>query len=303
MRISVITTTYNAIPHIVATTRSVLQSSYSDLEYLIIDAGSTDGTLEYLRGIDDPRVRLQVKPGMRQYEALDWGLKHATGDIQSWLNGDDLYYPGTIACVAQLFTEFPDVHWITGLPSFVDEEGRCTMIAVLSSYPRRYIQNGWFTELTFGNLIQESMFWRQGLYQSAGGLNLNYDLAADFELWTRFARLTPLVVVSSLLASWRRHGGNRSLVGASLYQSEVASARRTLKPMNAVKAWLCGHRMTRQALRLAEWHRTPWIYFSTTESRWKRSTAFRPIARYSFQHLLRECYSAMQLMYRREPIL
>lgn len=303
LRISIVTTTFNAMPYIVDTTRSVLQSTYSDFEYLIIDAGSTDGTLEYLRSIEDHRVHLEVMSGVRQYDALDWGLKHATGDVQAWLNGDDLYYPGTIACVAQLFSEFPDVHWITGLPSFVDEEGRCTMVAVLSSYPRRYIENGWFTELTVGSLIQESMFWRRGLYDSAGGLNLEYDLAADFELWTRFARLAPLVAVSTLLAAWRRHGSNRSLVGASAYQDEVERARYNLPQMNALKVWMCRRAVTRHALRLAEWHMTPWIYFSPTESRWKRGSAFRPISRYSVQHLMMEFRATMHTKYWRRAAL
>lgn len=303
MRISVVTTTFNAMPYVVGTTRSVLQSTYGDLEYLIIDAGSTDGTLEYLHSIEDPRVRLEVISGIPQYDALDWGLKHSTGDVQAWLNGDDLYYPGTIACVAQLFTEFPDVRWITGLPSFVDEEGRCTMVATLSSYPRRYIENGWFTELTYGSLIQESMFWRRGLYESAGGLNLKFGLAADFELWTRFARLTPLVAVSTLLAAWRRHGSNRSLVGASAYQHEVDRARCNLPRMNALKAWMCGRAVTRHALRLAEWHLTPWIYFSPTESRWKRGNAFRPISRYGCQHLMMEGRAAMHAKRLRQAAL
>jgi glycosyltransferase involved in cell wall biosynthesis len=288
LRISIVTTTFNAMPYIVDTARSVLQSSYPDLEYVIIDAGSSDGTLEYLRGIQDSRVRLEIMKGSRPYEAVDWGFRHSTGDVLAWLNGDDLYYPGTISCVAKLFTEFPDVEWITGLPSFVDAEGRCTMVAVLSSYPRRYIENGWFTECTLGSLIQESMFWRRGLYESAGGLNLDYDLAADFELWTRFARRAPLVAVSTLLAAWRKHGTNRGLIGASAYLDDVKRATADLPRMNLFKTWLCRRMVTRQALRLAEWHRTPWIYFSMTESRWKRGAAFRPLTRYGLQHLLME---------------
>jgi glycosyltransferase involved in cell wall biosynthesis len=288
LRISIVTTTFNAMPYIVDTTRSVLQSSYPDLEYLIIDAGSSDGTLEHLRSIQDSRVRLEVMKGSRPYEAVDWGFRHASGDVLAWLNGDDLYYPGTISCAAKLFTEFPDVDWITGLPSFVDAEGQCTMVALLSSYPKQYIENGWFTDSALGSLIQESMFWRRGLYEAAGGLNLDYDLAGDFELWTRFAKHAPLVAVSTLFAAWRRHGRNRGLIGASAYLNEVRRATVDLPRMNWLKGWLCRRMATRHFLRLAEWHRTPWIYFSMTESRWKRGTAFRPIARYSFQHLLME---------------
>jgi glycosyltransferase involved in cell wall biosynthesis len=276
------------MPYIVNTTRSVLQSSYSDMEYLIIDAGSSDGTLEYLQSIQDSRVRLQVMRGSRPYEAIDWGFRHASGDVLAWLNGDDLYYPGTILCVAKLFAEFPDLEWITGLPSFVDAEGQCTMLATSSSYPKRYIENGWYSEFAFGNLIQESMFWRRGLYEATGGLNLSYDLAADFELWTRFAHRAQLVSVATLLAAFRRHGDNRSLTSASAYLKEVERAKANLPRMNWFKTWLCRREVTRHVLRLAEWHRTPCIYFSVAASSWKRGTDYRPISRYSLQHLILE---------------
>ena len=300
MRITVVTTTLNAMPYIADTTRSVLQSTYSDLEYMIIDAGSCDGTLEYLRSLSDSRVQLHVRKGSGPYEAVDWGFRHATGDVHAWLNGDDLYYPGTISSVAQPFTEFPDIQWITGLPSFVDAEGRCTMVAVPSSYPRRYIANGWFTPSVFGSLIQESMFWRRGLYERAGGLDLGYELAADFELWTRFARYAPLVAVNTLLAAWRKHGSNRSVTMRSMYLEDVERATKDLPHITPFKRWLCRCEQARHVLRLAEWHRTPYIYFSMTDSRWRLCTGFRPISRYSFQQLRME-YRATRERARRIP--
>jgi glycosyltransferase involved in cell wall biosynthesis len=263
---------------------------------MIIDAGSSDGTLEYLRSIEDSRVRVEVLKGSRPYEAVDWGFKHTTGDILAWLNGDDLYYPGTISCVAQLFAEFPDVDWITGQSSFVNAEGQCTVVGNLSSYPKRYIENGWFSEFALGNMVQESMFWRRSLYEKAGGLNLDYDQAADFELWTRFARNAPLVSVSTLLAAWRKHGNNRSLTGTSDYLRDVARATADLPRMNWFKRWLCKRTATKHALRLLEWHRTPWIYFSMTASKWMRGTAFRPISRYGFQNLWMEFRAARRRM-------
>ena len=292
MRVSIVTTTLNARPYIAETTRSVLQSPCPDLEYLVVDAGSQDGTSEFLRNLEDPRVRFEILAGARQYEALDWGLRQSTGDVVAWLNGDDLYFPWTISCVAKIFTEFPQVQWITGLPAFVNGEGHCTLIATPSSYPRRYIRNGWFNELAYGNLVQESMFWRRDLYLRAGGLNLKYDLAADFELWTRFASLAPLEAVNIPLAAWRRHDQNRSIVKAKAYLQDVAEASSGLPRINKLKAWLCRNMATKHALRLAEWHRTPWIYYSLSQSRWKRGTAFRPISRYGLQYLKMEFLAA-----------
>ena len=288
MRVSIVTTTLNALPYIVETTRSVLQSTYSDLEYLVIDAGSTDGTIEYLRSLRDERLRVEFREGLGQYEAVDWGFKQSSGDILAWLNGDDIYWPWTISCVAHLFTEFPEVSWITGLPAFVNAEGHCTMIGSLCSYPTRYIQNGWFSEYGFGNLVQESMFWRRDLYQKAGGLNLAYKHAADFELWTRFAQHAALEAVSVPLAAWRKHAKNRSITGLSAYLRDVETVKAALPPIGWFKAWLCRRRATKHALRLLEWHRTPWIYFSLVDSKWRRGNDIRPISRYGLQHLRME---------------
>lgn len=288
MRVSIVTTTLNALPYIAETTRSVLQSSYGDLEYLIVDAGSSDGTREFLSGLHDPRLRVTILDGARQYEALDWGLRESTGIVVAWLNGDDLYFPWTVSCVAKLFVEFPQVQWITGLPVFVNAEGHATLVSSPSSYPRKFIENGWFNESAYGNLVQESMFWRRDLYFDSGGLNLTYDLAADFELWTRFAHLTSLEAVNVPLAAWRKHGSNRSLVKAKAYLEDVADATAGLPRMGALKKWLCRRMATRHALRLFEWHRTPCIYYSMTQSQWKRSTRFRPISRYGLQYLVKE---------------
>src|ERR1035441_5286945 len=97
-----------------------------------------------------------------------------------------------------------------GLPTNLNADGHCTCVGRLASHPRRYIRNGWFNFLELGVLQQESMFWRRGLYEEAGGLNLNFDQAADFELWVRMARSAELVGVNVPLGAFRRHPHNRS---------------------------------------------------------------------------------------------
>jgi glycosyl transferase family 2 len=289
VRISIVTSTLNAMPYIVETTRSVLQSGYPELEYILIDAGSTDGTLEHIMSLQDSRVKAEVVKGVRPYEAIDLGFRKATGEVLAWLNGDDLYYPWTTSCVGKLFTEFPDVQWITGLPSFLDGEGHCTSAGGLASHPRRYIQNGWFNESAFGYLQQEGMFWRRSLYEKAGGLNLKYDQAADFELWARMAHHAELVAVSVPLAAFRRRGTNRSITGRQLYLRDVKDATKNLPKLGTIKNRLCRANMvTKHALRLAEWHWTSCISFSLTESRWRLSSVIRPISRESLQQLVTE---------------
>ncbi len=302
MRISIVTTTFNALPYLADTVASILQSHRTDLEYLIVDAGSSDGTLDLLTRIHDPRMRFEVLHGAGQYEALDWGLRHTTGEVMAWLNADDLYLPWTIETVSQLFAQFPAMQWITGLPTFLDRAGACTLLSSPSSYPRRSIANGWFHEFAYGNLVQESMFWRRELYLHAGGLNTKYQLAGDFELWTRFARSAPLEAVNIPLAAWRKHGNNRSLVGAAAYRTEVAAITAEMPQMPAWKAWLCRQLTSRHVLRLMEWHRTPWIYYSMGQSRWRRGLALRPISRYSLQYLTTQYLAGRAPRDRKLPI-
>jgi glycosyltransferase involved in cell wall biosynthesis len=289
MRISIVTTTLNAMPYIVDTTRSVLQSNHRDLEYVLIDAGSSDGTLEHIKQIRDSRASVEIIPGISAYEAVDRGFRNSTGDIVAWINGDDLYYPWTISCVSKVFAAFPEVQWITGLATFLNVDGHCTVRGGMASYPRRYIQNGWFNELGFGYLQQENMFWRRSLYEEAGGLNLKYVQAADFDLWIRMARHAELVAVNVPLGAFRRRGTNRSVTGRSKYLQDVEDATRALPKMGGVKSYLCRTSMVaKHALRLSEWHRTSWICCSEPEPQWKLKSAIRPISRYSVQQLMTE---------------
>jgi glycosyltransferase involved in cell wall biosynthesis len=302
MRVSIVTTTFNALPYLPETVRSILQAPLAELEYLVVDAGSRDGTLEYLRGVRDERMRVEVLEGAGQYEAIDWGLRQTTGEVMAWLNADDTYFPWTIDAIVQLFSQYPDVHWITGLPTVLNREGVCTLVSLPSSYPRKYIRNGWFHELAYGNLVQESMFWRRDLYTRAGGLDLKYRLAADFELWTRFARYAPLDAVTVPLAAWRKHGDNRSLLCAPAYIAEVAQAAAALPRLSPWKRWLCRTQATRHALRLAEWHRTARISYSLTKSAWRREMALRPISRYDLQHLKMEFLAARAAQQENHPL-
>jgi hypothetical protein len=104
------------------------------------------------------------------------------------------------------------------------------------------------------------------------------------------------------LAAWRKHGKNRSIIGAAAYRKDVAEITSELPHINSLKAWLCRFMVTRHALRLAEWHRTPWIYYSMTPSRWKRGMAFRSLSRYGLQYLKSEFVAARRQARKTLPV-
>ena len=224
LRISIVTACLNAESHIERTLQSVLGQDYPALEYIIKDGGSTDGTLEKITPFQDKIHSLESKSDGGQYFAIQQGLNESRGEIMGWINADDQYFPGSLSLVNQIFTQFPEVEWIVGIPSFLNSDGHITKVSTnsASAFYQPYIKEGFYREHLAGYLQQESMFWRRTLWDRVGGLNLTYKLAADFDLWTRFAASAELVQVVSPLAAFREIPGiQRSSRFRAEYETEV----------------------------------------------------------------------------------
>lgn len=290
--ISIITPCYNAAATLEQTLRSVLTQNYADVQYIVVDGGSTDKSLELLEAYSPQIDRIISEPDQGPYDAIRKGAAYAEGEILAWLNADDTYHPGAFKLVAQLFEQFPDLQWIIGVPSYLNAQGDPCRISgnVAPAYPQRFIQNGWFREGLMGYLQQESMFWRRSLWDKVGGLNLDYTLAADFDLWTRFAAHTPLVSLAVPLASFRlNRSTQRSATLYDRYLAEVASICAD-KPM-APRFWrlLGGHRASTNALlRCLVWKQSNVIGYHPSLETWQLKQMRRPVSRASFLELLYE---------------
>src|SRR5687767_10822681 len=115
MKLSIITPSYNGLRFLDRAARSILsQSGDFELEWLVVDGGSTDGTVDYLRAVSDPRLRWVSEPDRGQSHAINKGLGMAGGDVVAWLNADDVYTPGALEAVARAFTASPDAKWLVG---------------------------------------------------------------------------------------------------------------------------------------------------------------------------------------------
>lgn len=290
-KISIVTACFNMAQYIEGTIRSIVGQGYPNLEYIIIDGGSTDGTADVIDRYTDKINVVIREPDDGQYHAIQKGMALATGEVMAWLNADDIYCPWTLSLVGEIFKEFPDVDWIIGLPCYLNNADQCVKVSnTQSAYPQKYIRNGWFRSYLAGYLQQESMFWRRSLWEKVGGLDLSFKYAADFKLWTEFARKSDLVSVSVPLAAFRvRPGEQKSSLGRDIYEEEVHRVCQDLKTPPIVWNAIAKRSLRLRCLcRLAIWKKCRVIAYSQEREEWVLRTLFRPLSRASLSGLILE---------------
>ena len=290
--ISVVTSCFNAGDLVEETIQSVLQQRYARLQYVFIDGKSSDNTFEIAQRYASGIAVLLSERDDGQYHGIQKGMALATGEVMAWLNGDDIYCPWTLSVVSEIFARFPEVDWIVGTSSFMNGRGQCTRVSGNSgtAMPRSYIRNGWFRPQLAGYLQQESMFWRRSLWERVGGLDLSLRLAADFDLWRRFAEHAELHAVNVPLALFRqRPGVQRSSAAQPAYEAEVERICSSLPMPPAVWSALSGRSESlRHLCRMLVWKPSSVISYSSASQQWVRRTSRRPLARTSMADLLQE---------------
>lgn len=208
------------------TMQSVLEQHYPDLEYIIIDGGSTDGTVDLIKQYaarvetgEYGNVKFQwlSEKDNGMYAAIMKGMSLATGKIVTWLNSDDMYHPDALRIVGQIFAQLPKVAWLTGTPTLYNAEGLC-----VKTFPTQYWSWKRFKRGDFRWLQQESTFFHKSLFDAVGGLNLEYKLAADFELWCKMFQHAKIYSVNTILGGFRQHGDQLSITCNEKYEKEVA---------------------------------------------------------------------------------
>jgi glycosyltransferase involved in cell wall biosynthesis len=213
MKISIVTPSFNQCAFLRRTMASILgQAGPFDLEWLVIDGGSTDGTLDLLRSISDPRVRWISEPDRGQSHAINKGLALAGGDVVAWLNSDDLYADGALAAVARAFEGNPDAQWIIGRCDIIDEHDR-PIRPRITRYKDRQLRRYGYRRLLRENFIsQPAVFWRREFGAQVGPLDESLHWTMDYDLWLRMGRLSPPLILNDEqpLARFRLHSQSKS---------------------------------------------------------------------------------------------
>lgn len=218
-RISIVTVSFNQREYLEHTITSVLGQNYPNLEYIIIDGGSTDGSVDLIRKYEKQLAYWVSEKDNGMYDGLQKGLSRATGEIMAWINSDDIFHPNSFFVAGEIFAHHPEVEWLQGMQSVIDEKGRTVFVKNFRKWSKYHYFLG-----DKDHIQQESTFWRKSLWDKAGGsLDTSLRLAGDYELWTRFFTHTRLYCVRTILGAFRMRSKDQlSLERMGEYNAEVS---------------------------------------------------------------------------------
>lgn len=215
-KISIVTPSLNQGQFLERAILSIINQNYPNLEYIVVDGGSSDNSLEIIKKYEGRLHYWCSEPDKGHYDAINKGFSKATGEIFAWLNSDDMYCPWALKTVGSIFAQATDVNWLTTLNQLIwDKYDQCILVKSMPGYSRDAFLDGCYfsgKNEGLGFIQQESTFWRSSLWNEVGGLRLKYPMASDFDLWSRFYQRTELYGTLSPLGGFRAHGQNRSVV-------------------------------------------------------------------------------------------
>ncbi len=212
--VTVVTPSYNQAAFVEQTIRSVLEQDHRELEYFVIDGGSTDGSVDVIKCYADRLTGWESEKDNGQAEAINKGMKQAHGEIVAWLNSDDTFLPGAITGAVQAFASHPQAALVYGDTRAVDGKNRMLNIS-------HYRQLSLEDLLCFEIIGQPAVFMRRSAYEAAGGLDTSYHFMLDHQLWIKLAQQGEMVHVDQLWASARYHPGAKNRAQATGFASEA----------------------------------------------------------------------------------
>jgi glycosyltransferase involved in cell wall biosynthesis len=206
MLVSIVTPSYNQARYIEATIQSVLSQDYPHIEYIIVDGGSSDGTLEIIKKYEKKIAWWVSEKDQGQTDAINKGFGRARGELLAWINSDDTYQPGAVSVAVKFLAEHPKVGMVYGDCNFINESGQ--IIGKFNSAQTNYrlLRQG------FVHIPQQTMFFRANLWKQVGPLDASFYFAMDYDLWTRIAARTEIQYVPQTWANFRLHTSGKTIL-------------------------------------------------------------------------------------------
>jgi glycosyltransferase involved in cell wall biosynthesis len=185
--------------------RSVLDQEYPWIEYLVVDGGSTDGSVDIIRQYASRLAWWVSERDEGQTDAINKGFSRASGQIFGWLNSDDTYVPGAVARAVAAFDAFPECGLIYGDANYIDEGGRLIGRFPAAQTDYRRLRQGYV------HIPQQASFFRAALWQAVAPLDPSFFFAMDYDLWLRIARRSQVKYQSEVWANFRLHTAAKTI--------------------------------------------------------------------------------------------
>jgi len=218
-KISIVTVSFNQGQFIEDNILSVINQNYPNVEHIIIDAGSTDGTIDILKKYDN-YLNWTSEPDKGQSNGLNKGFKKATGEIIGWFNSDDRIPPRALHKVARFFIENPEEIAVVGNQAIIDEKGKHIRIVKSRSYSFDYLVNH------ARGITQNSTFFKKKVFEKAGYLNESVHYAMDRDLFIRIARIKTIPYIPETLGEFRLQEDAKTAKGSFYFARELIKIRK-----------------------------------------------------------------------------
>jgi glycosyltransferase involved in cell wall biosynthesis len=206
--VSIITPSFNQAAYLDQTMRSVLEQDYPRIEYIVVDGGSTDTSVDIIRKYESKLAWWVSEKDKGQADAINKGFAHATGEVIAWLNSDDYYLAGTVSAAVKIFEEHLDVVLVYGNMLAVDEDGKTFNTL---NYKQLTLED----LLCFQIIGQPAVFMRRSALQSAGGLDPTFHFMLDHHLWIRIAQQGKIFHADQTWSAARYHAEAKNIAQAA----------------------------------------------------------------------------------------
>jgi len=203
--VSIVTPSFNQARFLEETMRSVLGQDYPRIEYMVVDGGSSDGSVDVIRRHADRLAWWDSSPDQGQTDAINKGFARAQGDVLAWLNSDDTYQPGIVRRAVEFLQANPRVGMVYGDANFIDEHGDVIGRFPAAQTDYRRLRQGYV------HVPQQAAFFRAELWRQVGPLDPTFYFAMDYDLWVRLARLAELRYLPLLWANFRLHSQGKTV--------------------------------------------------------------------------------------------